>query len=391
MRLMPSWENCTASHSFPKGRLTNWTALGKCFVRQKWRQGVGGSARPADGDAFALDVAAVAGHLAAHGLRLDPAAGARRLSGGLSNLNYLVSVDGRPAVLRRPPAGELAPGAHDMVREHRILSRLSKAFAPAPDSFFLCTDLSVIGAPFQLMEYREGRVVAGDRLPPDLDAPERTAALSRELVATLVALHAVDAGDIGLGDFGRPEGFFARNVGGWVKRGVALALDGAPARRVTEVAGWLDANVPAPLAPTLLHSDFKLDNCMLDAGLRVGTVLDWDMGTRGDPMMDLATLTSYWTEPGDPDCMHRLAQMPTARPGFLTRAEVVQAYAAASGRDVSGFGAWRILALLKLGIVFIQLHRNWMRGSVGDGRYAGFAELGADLLDFAAASTSRPI
>jgi aminoglycoside phosphotransferase (APT) family kinase protein len=353
--------------------------------------GVGGNAQPANGDPFALDVAAVASQLAAHGLRLDPVAGARRLSGGLSNLNYLISVDGRPAVLRRPPAGELAPGAHDMVREHRILSRLSKAFAPAPDSFFLCTDLSVIGVPFQLMEYREGRVVAGDRLPPELDTPERTAALSRELVATLAALHAVDAAEIGLGEFGKPEGFFARNVGGWVKRGAALALEGTPARHVAEIAGWLDSHIPAPLAPTLLHSDFKLDNCMLDAGFCIGTVLDWDMGTRGDPMMDLATLTSYWTEPGDPDCMHRLAQMPTVRPGFLTRAEVVEAYAAASGRDVSGFGAWRILALLKLGIVFIQLHRNWARGAAGDSRYAGFAALGSDILDFTAASTARPI
>lgn len=352
---------------------------------------MGGNAQPSKADPFALDTAAVAAHLAANGVALDTAAGAKRLSGGLSNLNYRVTVDGRAAVLRRPPAGELAPGAHDMVREHRILSRLSKAFGPAPDSFFLCTDVSVIGVPFQLMEYREGRVIAGDGLPPELDTPAATAALSRELVATLAALHAVDADAIGLGDFGKPEGFFARNVGGWVKRGAALGLEGQPAARVAEISAWLGANVPAPLSPTLLHSDFKLDNCMLDAGNRVTTVLDWDMGTRGDPMMDLATLTSYWTEAGDPDCMFRLAQMPSARPGFFSRAQVLQAYAKASGRDVSGFGAWRILALLKLGIVFIQLHRNWARGTAGDSRYAGFAELGADILDFAAASTARPI
>ncbi|MCR5856426.1 phosphotransferase family protein [Mesorhizobium sp. J428] len=278
-----------------------------------------------------------------------------------------------------------------MVREHRILSRLSKAFAPAPDSFFLCTDLSVIKVPFQLMEYRQGLVVGGDRLPAMLDMPQRTKALSQELVSTLVALHAVDASAIGLSDFGRPQGFFERNVAGWLKRGAVLELDGEVARRVAEVGGWLSANSPTPLHATLLHSDFKLDNCMLDADFRISTVLDWDMGTRGDPLMDLATLTSYWAEPGDPDCMRELAQMPTARPGFLTRAEVVQAYASQSRRDVSDFGPWRVLALLKLGIVFIQLHRNWLRGAAGDARYSGFAALGADIVDFAAASTLRPI
>lgn len=349
-----------------------------------------GSANERD-DPFALDIASVARHLAAQGMELDMSAGALRLSGGLSNLNYLVAIDGQAAVLRRPPSGDLPAGAHDMVREHRILSRLSRAFAPAPDSFFLCTDLSVLGVPFQLMEYRSGLVVSGDRLPAELEGAGHAKALSQELVSTLVALHAVDAGAIGLGDFGRPEGFFERNVAGWTKRSTALDLDGAVARRVDEVAGWLQANVPPPLRATLLHSDFKLDNCMLDADFRIGTVLDWDMGTRGDPLMDLATLTSYWTEPGDPDCIQRLAQMPTARPGFLTRADVVQTYATQSGRDVSGFVPWRVLALLKLGIVFIQLHRNWARGVAGDARYAGFAALGADIVDFAAASTARPI
>lgn len=355
---------------------------------------MGSSARIAEqpqADPFALDTLSVAAHLAHHGLSLDPAQGAKRLSGGLSNLNYLVTVDGRPAVLRRPPAGDLPPGAHDMVREHRILSRLSRAFAPAPNSFFLCTDPSVIGVPFQLMEYRQGLVVGGDTLPAALDTPAHAAALSRELVSTLAALHAVDAEAVGLGDFGRPEGFFARNVAGWRRRAAALDLEGSPAGLTEEIGAWLTRNVPSPLAPTLLHSDFKLDNCMLDDGFRVATVLDWDMGTRGDPLMDLATLASYWTEAGDPDCMHRLGQMPTARPGFMRRAEVVEAYARLSGRDVSGFGAWRVLALLKLGIVFIQLHRNWQRGIAGDARYAGFAVLGADILDFAAASTARPI
>lgn len=354
---------------------------------------MGGSLENAVGgdDRFALDVASVARHLVAHGKRLDLQFGAERLSGGLSNLNYLVSVDGERMVLRRPPAGVLAPGAHDMVREHRILSRLSTAFSAAPDSILLCQDLSVIGVPFQLIEYREGLVLTGDRLPPEFDSPEKANTLSHELISTLAALHDVDAASIGLGDFGRPEGFFERNVAGWVKRAAALELDGDPGRFVDFLGTWLRARIPTPLAPALLHSDFKLDNCMLGEDSRIHTVLDWDMGTRGDPLMDLATLTSYWVEASDPECMHRLAQMPTTHPGFFSRAEAVQIYAEKSGREVSEFQPWRILALLKLGVVFIQLHRNWLNGNAGDDRYSGFAQLGADILDFAAASTAQPI
>ena len=354
------------------------------------RQGKASSRMP-QRDPQALDVRAVAAHLAQHGLQIDLSHGAHRLSGGLSNLNYLIHVDGRKAVLRRPPMGELPVGAHDMAREHTILSRLSRVWSPAPDSFFLCSDPSVIGAPFQLLECRTGLVLQGDKLPAALDTLESRRELSRELVATLAGLHSVDAAGIGLGDFGRPDGFFERNVRGWLKRCAALEPDAAIASTVERIGDWLLSNQPGTLEPTLLHSDFKLDNCMLDETLKVSTVLDWDMGTRGDPLMDLATLTSYWTEPGDPDCMQRLGQMPTAHPGFFTRMQAVEAYAALTGRDVSGFGAWRILSLLKLGVIFMQLHRNWVRGVAGDSRYAGFADLGGEIVDFAAGSMARPI
>lgn len=337
-----------------------------------------------------LDLEAVAAHLALHGLDLDRAAGAVRLSGGLSNLNDLVVVNGSKAVLRRPPRGPLPPGAHDMRREHRILSRLREAFAQAPRSFHLCEDVTVIGVPFQLLEYRTGLSIRGDRLPEGFDAAA-CRLMSHRLVETLAALHAVDPSQVGLGDFGRPEGFYARTAAGWQRRGGQVAPDAKTQAAVDRIGAWLSRREPAPLPPTLLHSDFKLDNCMLDADGRITTVLDWDMGTRGDPSMDLATLLSYWAEPGDPDCMHRLAQMPTASAGFLRRAEVAEAYAAATGRTLRDLQAWRILALFKLGVVFIQLHRNWVSGSVGDERYAGFSRLGADLVDFTLASIDRPL
>lgn len=340
---------------------------------------------------FPLDLAAVADYLARQGMAVDHAAGAVRLSGGLSNLNYLVTVDGRKVVLRRPPCGEVPAGAHDMVREHTILSRLSPVFALAPDSFHLCDDSAVIGVPFQLLEYRNGFVVRGDCLPRRFEDAEARHALCEEMVRALAALHAVDAAAIGLGQFGRPDGFFQRNVEGWHKRAGKITSDPTTLNHVERIVRWLRENVPCLSAPTLLHSDFKLDNCMLEADGRIGTLLDWDMGTRGDPLMDLATLISYWAEPGDPDCMRRLRQMPTASPGFMRRADVIDAYARLTGRDVGAFRSWRNLAMLKLGIVFLQLHRNWTNGAAGDASYADFATLGADLVGYTAASLQDPL
>lgn len=328
----------------------------------------------------AADLRRVARYLALHSMSLEEERGSALLSGGLSNLNYLIRVDGGDVVLRRPPAGPLPKGAHDMVREHTLLSRLSPVFRRAPASLHLCDDMTVIGVPFQLLEYRTGTVVQGDRLPAGLAEPSARRGLGMALVGTLAELHAVDAAAIGLGDFGRPGGFFERTVNGWMRRGADVAPAGSA---IGALGDWLLARAPREMAPVILHSDFKLDNCMLDARWRVATVLDWDMGTRGHPLMDLATLTSYWTEAGDPGCMHRLAQMPTAQPGFPTRAEAVAEYARLSGRDVSDFPVWRVLALLKLGVVFLQLHRNWLSGAIGNERYAGFAALGADILDYA--------
>ena len=239
---------------------------------------------PQPGDGLSLD--AVARHLSPAGLQLDLAAGAVRLSGGLSNLNYLVRVNGRPAVLRRPPPGPLPPGAHDMAREHRVLSRLSRALPLAPDSFHLCEDVSVIGAPFQLLDYRTGLVVQGDRLPTEFATTDSRRDLSGELVRTLAAIHAVDANAIGLGDLGRPEGFFERTTEGWRKRGAAVIEQDSSLKAVETICNWLRAHAPAPLAPTLLHSDFKLDNCMLSPERRVASATRIFRSRRSDGQMN---------------------------------------------------------------------------------------------------------
>ena len=227
---------------------------------------------PPKAEAYPLDVAAVSAHLDRRGMKIDRIFGAKRLSGGLSNLNYLVMLDGRKAVLRRPPAGELAVGAHDMAREHKVLSRLSRAFPPAPDSFHLCEDVGVIGVPFQLLEYREGLVVRGDRLPPGFADAASRCALSRELVQTLAALHAVDAAKIGLGGFGRPDGFFRRNVEGWLRRASSVVLDDATIVAVDKVGVWLKRNEPA---------SFRADSAPFR--LQARTIACWDLATGSPP------------------------------------------------------------------------------------------------------------
>ena len=323
-----------------------------------------------------MDWAAVGAHLARHGLALLP--GERpRFSGGFANRNYKVQLASGPAVLRRPPPGPLPPGAHDMAREHRILSRLPDALGFVPRSLHLCDDESVIGVKFQVIEFRDGVVLGGGSLPPEYAG--RGAALSEVMLETLAAVHAVEPASVGLDELGRPEGFLGRSVEGWLKRGAAVE-GGA---LLEELGAWLRAHAVPDRAPTLLHNDFKLDNMILDpASLRPAAVVDWDQGTRGDPLFDLATLLSYWTEPGDPPAMHDLQQMPTAAPGFLTREQAALRWAALTGRDVSDVRFHRVLAVVKASVIFLQLHALYRRGTVTDERFAGFGTLGEGLLAF---------
>jgi aminoglycoside phosphotransferase (APT) family kinase protein len=322
-------------------------------------------------------------HLAAAGLSFDPAVRPRQFASGFGNLNYLLEVEGRPVVLRRPPPGPIPPGANDMGRESRILSRLWEAFPLAPRCLHYCSDDSVLGAPFFLMEYRPGLVIGG-RMPDALAGKAGIGAkIGDMLVEQLAELHAVDPASVGLGDLGRPEGFLARTAEGWARR-ADLAWEGGPPSALRDVLSWLRANPVPGQTPVLLHNDFKLDNFVLDPDtLEPVALLDWDMGTRGDPLVDLAVLLSYWTEAGDPEAMHDLGQMPTAGYGFPMRLEVVEAYARLTGRDVSDFLFYRVVAVLRVAVVFMQLNRRYREGGTRDPRFEAFGRLANGLLDFA--------
>ncbi|HVZ45226.1 MAG TPA: phosphotransferase family protein [Ramlibacter sp.] len=329
------------------------------------------------------DWSRVGDYLAACGFPLDPGFTPRRFAGGLANLNFLLRMrNGEWVVLRRPPAGPLPPGAHDMAREHRILERLWRQLPLAPRSYHLCEDLAIAGAPFQLLEYRCGISIRGDSVAPLAETAQTGEALSRLLVEGLASIHSVDPAEAGLATLGKPEGFLARAARGWISRAGLVCDPTSPT--VSGLAAWLEQHTAGLGGDgTLLHNDFKLDNLLLDpATLSPVAVLDWDMGTRGDALFDLATMLSYWSEAGDPECMTQLAQMPTARPGFLTREQAAVAYSRRTGRPLSDFKAYRVMAMFKLGVVFHQLYSRYRSGEVQDERYAGFGRLADGLLEF---------
>ncbi len=333
-------------------------------------------------DSVPLDWHAVGAHLAAHGHRLDADPPPRQFAGGLANLNYLIHLNGQPAVLRRPPMGELPTGAYDMAREFRILSRLPDALPFIARGLHLCDDPSVIGQRFQIIEYRPGLVIR-EHLPPALaHRPEVGARLSQVLLETIAAIHGVDTKAVGLDDLGRPEGFLARGVAGWRKRGLAAMEDGTETLH-RDVGAWLELHLVPDGPPGLLHNDFKLNNIILDpVSFTPRAVVDWDQGTRGDPLFDFATLLSYWIHADDPPAMHDMEQMPAVEACLCSRQDAVAAYARISGRDMSDFLFHRVMAMYKLAVIFLQLGLRWRTGATQDPRYAAFTGYGSGILDF---------
>lgn len=328
--------------------------------------------------------AALRAHLAGAGFTLDLGESPRQFAGGMGNLNYLIRLDDRDWVLRRPPPGDIPPGANDMAREYMVLSNLYRAYPLAPRAIHFSDDPGILGSSFLIMEYRPGLVIGGE-LPHDRPlTPQQRSHLGLGLVEQLANLHAVDADAVGLGALGRPAGMLERMVEGWDRRArlacSSTGRDTPPG--IARVHRWLRGHLVPDRAPRLLHSDFKLDNVILDPRtLAPCAVIDWDMSTRGDPLVDLATLLSYWTSAGDPQPMRALGQMPTAEPGFPSRDDVLQAYTVRTGADLADFRFYRVLAMFKLAVVFMQLHARYLRGEVNEARFRDFGDLAAGLLE----------
>lgn len=292
--------------------------------------------------------------------------------GGHSNLTYLLRFGRVDVVVRRPPFGPVPPTAHDMAREFRWLSAMHRVFPLAPRPYLLCDDLTVVGAVFYAMERRRGLVVRASE-PPQL-ANNRVArrAISEAMIDTLARLHAVDVVGQGLSGLGKPAGFVERQVRGWSERWERSKTDALP--EMDNLADWLRERLPQdPDRPSVVHGDFKLDNVMVDPDNvgRVVAVFDWEMSALGDPLVDLGIFLAYWQPTSPPEQRDALTTV-TDRPGYLSRDEIVDRYAAQSGRSVSSVRYYEIFALFKIAVVIQQIYYRYVKGQTTDARFATF-------------------
>ncbi len=292
---------------------------------------------------------------------------------GFSNLTYLVRFGARELVVRRAPPGVAIRSAHDMGREFRILSALAPSWPKTPRPLAYCDDASVIGTPFYVMERVSG-VILRARVPDAiaLDPPTIRRA-SEALCDTLAEIHNLDWRAVGLGDLGKPEGYVERQVRGWADRYARARTDDVP--QVERLGRWLEDHRPPESGATLVHNDFKYDNVVLAPDLaRVVAVLDWEMATIGDPLMDLGTALGYWIEADDPPVFQVTVFGPTNRPGTLTRVELAERWSRATGRDASNVLFYYAFALFKLAVVAQQLYKRWVDGLTREDRYAMMLE-----------------
>ena len=294
---------------------------------------------------------------------------------GSANLTYLLRVGAHELVLRRPPMGQIAPGAHDMRREYKVLSRLWRHFDRAPRAYLFGDDPAVLGADFFIMERRRGEVVRAEVPSSMLGHRDVGRRIGFALVDAMADLHALDPAACGLGDLGKPDGFVERQVSGWARRWELSRFEDSPAA-MEELHQRLVAAMPAMSRVSIVHNDLKLDNCQFDPASpdRVASIFDWDMATLGDPLIDLGTLLNYWPDPSDPPEASRASYPGLTGLGLPTRAEITARYAARTGVDIAAVRWWEAFALWKTVVVVQQLHRRWVRGESTDPRMARIAD-----------------
>lgn len=315
-----------------------------------------------------------------------------QFAGGHANLTYLLRYGGKQEyVLRRPPLGPVAPKAHDMGREFRVLSRLYTGYPPAPRAYDFCEDTSILGAPFFVMERRQG-VVVRRTIPEQFGGgsdPIINRRISEVLIDALADLHEVDYQSIGLGDIGKPDGFLLRQVAGWAERYERAKTKDIPL--VSELTAWLRDNLPPAPQPTLLHNDWRLDNMMLDTNDpgRCEAVFDWDMCTLGDPLADLGTLLSAWIEQSEMVGQGQVG-MPSNTPGFMTRREGVERYGKRRGIDVSDVPYYYVFGIYKIAVVLQQIYVRFHRGQTQDKRFESMGQA-AEMLFWKAKEQSEKL
>ena len=328
-----------------------------------------------------VDVEAVTSWFDEHVDGIEPPLAFELIAGGRSNLTYLVNDRAGGAwVLRRPPLGQVLATAHDMSREHAIISALADTDVPVPRTRGLSPDDSVNGAPFYVMDYVEGTVVRSATDAGGLDDAQRSTA-GRSLVEVLTRIHAVDVDAIGLGELGRREGYIDRQLRRWYGQWEKSKTRELPA--VDRVHAALSTSVPEQGPATIVHGDYRLDNCIVGDDGEVAAVLDWELCTLGDPLADLGLLLVYWAEPGDD---LTVAEAPTTVGGFGTRNEVVERYASTSGRAVDNIDYYVAFGYWKLACIVEGVYARYVGGAMGgDGEGAELFATQVDVLAGAAA------
>jgi aminoglycoside phosphotransferase (APT) family kinase protein len=322
----------------------------------------------------ALDVAAVDAFLKARLPELIGLPTLAQFPGGASNLTYMLSYPGRDLILRRPPAGHKAKSAHDVLREAKIMAALKPVYPYVPEIVALGEDQTVIGSDFYVMERLVG-VIPRQDLPEGLHlTPEATRQLCLNVIDKLIELHAIDPEASGLSGLGKGQGYVRRQVNGWSERwALALTDDVAP---IADVVAWLDRTAPDhEVAVRLIHNDFRFDNVVLSPGdpMKVIGVLDWEMATLGDPLMDLGGALAYWVQADDDITYQTMRRQPTNAPGMLTRAEVIAYYGEKTGLDVNHFDFYEVFGLFRLAVIIQQIYKRFTLGQTTNPRFAGFA------------------
>jgi aminoglycoside phosphotransferase (APT) family kinase protein len=298
------------------------------------------------------------------------------IAAGMSNLTYVVTPRGGSAddavILRRPPTGAVLATAHDMAREHRVISALGQTSVPVPRTLHLCTDESVLGAPFYVMERVQGIHVVSDFPPGYADRPAQRRAVGEGLIDVLADLHSVDYEAVGLADFGRPEGFAARQVRRWTKQWDATRDRDRPG--LDALAARLAETVPTTQRSSIVHGDYRLDNCLLDPAEpgHIRAVLDWEMSTLGDPLTDLGMMFVYWPEAGE-ERASTLSPV-TTLPGFPTRREVAERYAQRTGADLSDLNWYVGFAFFKFASIIAGIVARSAAGAMAGKDTTGYAE-----------------
>ncbi|HRN51866.1 MAG TPA: phosphotransferase family protein [Gemmatimonadaceae bacterium] len=339
-------------------------------------------------DASALPLDALNAWLVVNAPELGRVTSVERYPGGFSNLTYALTTTSGSVVLRRPPVGVTPGSAHDMGRESRILSVCELRGIPAPRVLASCDDASVIGAPFYVMERIDGVILRGNSAPAGYDAAA-FATLGERFLDTLIAIHGATPSDPVIGGLGRPMGYVSRQVEGWNARWQASRTDEVPS--VDQLARWLDEHQPGESGACLVHNDFKYDNLVLDTKQpgRIIAVLDWEMATLGDPLLDVGTSLAYWIEADDHPAFKALGLGITALPGNLTRAQLWERYLKKSGRAPRASTWYHAFGVFKVSVIAQQIYARYRKGLTSDERFAKLGDVVRLLGEFGASVVAK--